>query len=77
MHNREHEISNPVDTGVAGASAQRPDPEVVPGAKRRVGGIIFTSTTADADVVHYALSWLAKPGNQCKKGERTKVHGRA
>jgi putative transposase len=37
MHNREHEISNTVDTGVAGASAQRPDPEVVPGAKRLRG----------------------------------------
>jgi transposase len=36
MHNREHEISNPVDTGVAGALAQRPDPEVIPSAKRRV-----------------------------------------
>jgi transposase len=35
MHNREHQISIPVDTGIASRPAQRPDPEVVPGAKRR------------------------------------------
>jgi transposase-like protein len=36
MHNREHQISIPVDTSTASAPAQRPDPEVVPGAKRRI-----------------------------------------
>jgi transposase len=35
MHKREHQISIPVDTSTASASTQRPDPEVVPGAKRR------------------------------------------
>jgi transposase len=35
MHNREHQISIPVDTSIASTPAQRPDPEVVPGAKRR------------------------------------------
>jgi transposase-like protein len=35
MHNREHEISNPVDPSTATVRALRPDPEVVPGAKRR------------------------------------------
>jgi transposase-like protein len=39
MHNRKHQISIPADTDIATgpfpAEAQRPDPEVVPTAKRR------------------------------------------
>jgi transposase len=35
MHSRKHEISTPVDTSIAAAPAARPDPEVVPTAKRR------------------------------------------
>jgi transposase len=57
MHNREHEISNPVDTGVAGASAQRPDPEVVPGAKRR------TFSKAEKLRILAAADTCAAPGD--------------
>jgi transposase-like protein len=35
MHSRKHEISTPVDPNIAAEPFARPDPEVVPGAKRR------------------------------------------
>jgi hypothetical protein len=28
-----------------------------------MGGIVFTPTTVDADVIHYAVNWLAQPNN--------------
>ena len=35
MHSRKHQISNPVESSSPATPASRPDPEVVPGAKRR------------------------------------------
>lgn len=35
MHSREHQISNPVESSSPATPASRPDPEVVPAAKRR------------------------------------------
>ncbi|MFC5513138.1 integrase core domain-containing protein [Massilia jejuensis] len=35
MHNRKHQISNPVEPSSPATPATRPDPEVVPTAKRR------------------------------------------
>jgi transposase-like protein len=35
MHSRKHQISTPVEPSNAAAPAARPDPEVVPAAKRR------------------------------------------
>jgi transposase len=35
MHSRKHQISTPVETSNVPAPADRPDPEVVPAAKRR------------------------------------------
>jgi hypothetical protein len=29
-----------------------------------MGGIVFTPTTVDADVAHYAVNWLAQPNNR-------------
>jgi transposase-like protein len=35
MHSRKHQISNPVDDSTTAVPSARPDPEVVPAAKRR------------------------------------------